>query len=67
MNVSFRIATIAAREVKRFASLAAERAGREADRIRDSRPTFRPLTAAEAEAMLGGELLAALSGVRRHA
>ena len=61
------VTAIAAREAKRFAALVAMRAGREAASSLKRRPGFRPLTEAEAEAILGGELLAALSGVRRHA
>ena len=60
MRISRRIAVITARELKRFIARAAMRA----DALREHRaaPSFRPLTAAEAEAILGGELLAALSG-----
>ena len=64
-EVSRRIAVIAAREVRRFVVMASMRAGRRPESIRGSCPSFRPLTEAETEAYLGGELLAALSGVRR--
>ena len=66
MKVSRRIAVLAAREVERFAAHVAERAA-PAESIRKQRVSFRPLTAAEAEATLGGELLAALSDVCRRA
>ena len=61
MRISPRIAVITARELKRFIALAAMRASRKPESIRAA-PSFRPLTAAEAEVILGGELLAALSG-----
>jgi hypothetical protein len=63
MRVSRRIAVIAGREVKRLAARAAMRASRKPESI-CAAPSFRPLTAAEAEMLLGGELLAALSGAR---
>ena len=66
MKLSRRIAAITIREARRFAAVAAARAGRTAEPIR-KQPSFRPLTDSETEALLGGELLAALSGVRRHA
>ena len=59
MKVSRRIAAIAAREVKRLAAIAAERAAA-LEGIRRQRPSFRPLSKAETEAFLSGELLAAL-------
>jgi hypothetical protein len=62
MKISHRIAAIAAREVKRLAAIAAERTAR-AGSFRKP-PSFRPLTEAESEAILGVELLMALSGVR---
>ena len=62
-----RIATIIAIEVRRLAAIAAARAAQAAEGTRSSRPSFRPLSEAETEAILGDELLAALSGVRRHA
>jgi hypothetical protein len=62
MKTSRRIAVIAAREVTRLAAIAAERAA-QAESIRAA-PSFRPLTAAETEALLGGELLASLNGMR---
>jgi hypothetical protein len=65
-KVSRRIVVIAAREVNRLADHAAERAVR-AEGTRSSRPSFLPLAEAETEALLGGELLAALSGARRRA
>jgi hypothetical protein len=47
------------RELKRFTALAALRASRKPESIRAA-PSFRRLTAAEAEVILGGELLTAL-------
>ena len=64
MKVSRRIAVLAAREVKRLVALIAMRAA-PPESIRKQRPTFRPLSEAETEACLGGELLAALSGAPR--
>ena len=63
MRLSRRIAVVTARELKRFVAHAAARASREPESIRAA-PSFRPLSAAEAEALLGGEFLAALSGAR---
>ena len=54
-----RIAAIARIEVKRFA------AGRPAESKRKPGASFRALSQAETEALLGGELLSALSGDRR--
>ena len=65
MKTSRRIAAIAAREVKRLAAVAAERTAR-AESFH-KQPSFRPLTEVEAEALLGVELLAALSGASRRA
>ena len=64
MKTSRRIAATAFREVRRFAARAAERSA-QIDRAKMPRSTssFRPLTEAESEALLGDELLAALSGV----
>ena len=59
MRVSRRIAVLAPREVKRLAAIAAERAA-QAESVRISRPSFRPLSEAETEAFLGIDLLAAL-------
>ena len=67
MKVPRRIAVLAAREVKRLVAVAAKRAGREEERTRKQRPSFRPLTDSETEALLGDELLAALSGALRRA
>jgi hypothetical protein len=64
MKVSRRIAVIAAREISRFVAVVAERAAQAESR---GSPSFRPLTEAEIEAILGGDLLAALSGARRRA
>ena len=66
MKVNRRIAVIAAREVKRLAAHAAMRAALP-EGIRKQRPSFRPLTEAETEALLGVELLAALSDMRSRA
>ena len=63
MKISRRIAAIAAREVKRLAAIAAERAVR-AEGFH-KQPSFRPLTDTETEAILGGRLWTALSGARR--
>ena len=57
MKVSRRIAVVAAREVKWLVAVAAMRAALP-ERIRNQRPSFRPLSEAETEAILGGELLA---------
>ena len=67
MKTSRGIAVIAFREIRRFATITAERAA-QIDRAKMPRSTssLRPLSEAETEAILGGELLAALSGVRRH-
>ena len=67
MKTSHRIAAIAFREARRFAAIAAERAGRKPENSRKQRPTFRPLTDSEAEALLSDELLAALSDAHRRA
>ena len=67
VKLSRRIAIIAAREVQRFVAAASERVAQAERAHGHKRPSFRPLTEAETEAMLGGELLASLSGVRRHA
>jgi hypothetical protein len=64
MKVSRRIAVIAAREVRRFVAMAAERATLP-ESVRKQRPSFRPLSDAETEAFLGIDLLAALSGARQ--
>ena len=66
MKVSRRIAATAAREIKRLAAIAAERATLP-ESVRKQRPSFRPLSDAETEALLGVELLPALSDVRRRA
>ena len=66
MKVSRRIAVLPAREVERFAAHVAERAA-PAESIRKQRVSFRPLSEGEAETLLGGELLAALSAAHRRA
>lgn len=48
------------REVKQLAAIAVERAA-QAESVR-AKPSFRPLTSAEAETLVGGEVLAALGG-----
>ena len=63
MKVNRRIAVVAAREVKRLAAIAAERAVR-AESFH-KQPSFRRLTDSETEAILGGRLWTALSGARR--
>ena len=63
MKTSRRIARSPSASLKRLAALVAERAGREAE-SRSSRLSFQPLSEAEAEATLGGELWAALSSDR---
>ena len=73
MKLSRRVAAIAAREIKQLVAQVAMRAAQAEStaacqvHLTRSPPSFRPLTEAESEALLGGELLAALSGVRRHA
>ena len=67
MRARRRITRILLIEVRRLAAHAAMRAAQAAEGNRSSRQSFRPLTAAETEALLGGELLAALSGVRGRA
>ena len=68
MKTSRRIARVVLIEARRLAAIVAKRSA-QIDRAKMPRSTssFRPLTEAESEALLGGELLAALSGVRRHA
>ena len=61
MKVSRRVAVIASREVKQLAARAVMRAALPKG-VRKRRLSFRPLTEAESEAILGGELPAA----RRH-
>ena len=76
MKTSHRIAAIAFRKVRRFVAIAAERTGRTAEHswkrtdgrnstVATTLPSFRLLTDSETEALLGDDLLAALSGVRR--
>jgi hypothetical protein len=73
MKTSRRIAVIAAREIKRLVAQIAMRAAQAEStatcqvHLTRSPPSFRPLTDSEAGALLGGELLAALSGARSHA
>ena len=64
MRLSRRLRVHLAVETQRFAAIVALRAA-QAESIRKQRPSFRPLS--EAETLLAGELLAALSRVRRHA
>ena len=65
MKTSHRVVAIAMREVRLLAAIAAARAA-QVESLRAA-PGFRPLTAAEAEAILGAELLAALAGAPRDA
>ena len=60
MKARRRIAIYIMIEVQRLAALVAKRAA-QAESMRKQRVSFRPLTEAEIEAYLGGELLAALS------
>lgn len=62
MKTSRRIALIAAREVRRLAAMAAERAVRAESFHKQS--SFRPLTDSETKAILGGRLWTALSDAR---
>jgi hypothetical protein len=63
VKASRRLRVIAVVEARRFVARAAMRAGRTTDRTRMP-PSFRRLSEDEAETLLGGELLAALSGAR---
>jgi hypothetical protein len=64
MKASRRIRVIAVVEARRFVARAAMRArARTADSTRTP-PRFRQLSEIETETLLGGELLAALSGAR---
>jgi len=64
MKPSRRLRVIAVAEARRFLARAAMRASRRAADSTRTPPRFRRLSEIETETLLGGELLAVLSGAR---